>query len=471
MPDNPFRHLPRVDDLTRRPELQALGLPEALLVEAARAAIADARADLATGRGTIPVEVIAHDAARRAQLASRFTLRRVLNATGVVVHTNLGRAPLPTGSLHDVLGAVNLEMDLPRGVRGSRRDHAEALLTSLTGAEAALVVNNNAAAVMLALAALASGGEVLVSRSELIEIGGSFRIPEILSASGARLVEVGTTNRTYARDFADATGPETRAILKVHPSNYRITGFTHVPTTASLAEVARRAGIPLLYDVGAAHFDQATPGLRAPAHCGGGAEEEADVRAELEAGADLVCFSGDKVLGGPQAGLVVGQRALVDRLARHPLMRALRPGKLTLGALQVVLMAYRLGRQAELPTRRMLRLPQHALRRRAEALVSALADRGVPARAVACEDTPGGGAHPDATLPGYAVELRDGGVADDLARRLREGAPPVVPTIRGDHVRLHLRTVEEADEEALVGAVVAAAAVAREPAAGPGGRA
>ncbi len=457
MPDNPFRDLPRVDDLARRPELQGLGLPEPLLVEAARAAIADARADIATGRGTIPVEVIAQDAARRAQAASRLTLRRVLNATGVVVHTNLGRAPLPAGALDDVLGAVNLELDLPRGARGSRRDHAEALLVSLTGAQAALVVNNNAAAVMLALAALAAGGEVLVSRAELVEIGGSFRIPEILAASGARLVEVGTTNRTYARDFQAAVGPETRAILRVHPSNYRVTGFTHAPTTAALAEVARRAGVPLLYDVGAAHFDAPTPGLQAPAHCGGGAEEEVDVRAELEAGADLVCFSADKVLGGPQAGLIVGQRTLVDRLARHPLMRALRPGKLTLGALQVTLMAYRLGRQADLPTRRMLRVPAAALQRRAEALVQGLARGGVAARVAACQDTPGGGAHPDATLPGYAVELGGGaGAPDALARRLREGAPPVVPTIRDGLVRLHLRTIDPGDDDALVGAVLAA---------------
>jgi len=214
----------------------------------------------------------------------------------------------------------------------------------------------------------------------------------------------------------------------------------------------------LLYDVGAAHFDAPTPGLQGPPHCGGEPEEEVDVRAELEAGADLVCFSGDKVLGGPQAGLIVGRRALVDRLARHPLMRALRPGKLTLGALQVVLMAYRLGRQAALPTRRMLRETPSALQRRAVDLARALGEGGVVARVVPCEDTPGGGSHPAATLPGYAVEIDQAvGAPDELARALREGEPPVVPTIRADCVQLHLRTIAPDDDEALVTAVLAAA--------------
>ncbi|HXG76020.1 MAG TPA: L-seryl-tRNA(Sec) selenium transferase, partial [Gaiellaceae bacterium] len=335
-----LRDLPSVDRLLADERLAAL--PHELAVAAARAVLERAREEVRAGRdpGPLPEAVLAEIAR-----SLRPSLRRVLNATGVLVHTNLGRAPLGAQALARVAdvasGYSNLEYDLERGERGSRQDHLAPLLRRLTGAEAALVVNNNAAAVLLALAALAEGREVLVSRGELIEIGDGFRIPEVLERSGARLVEVGTTNRTRAADYERAARAETAAILRVHQSNFRVVGFAERPRLAELAEVARGHGLALVDDLGSG-------ALRALG-------DEPTPAESLRAGADLVCFSGDKLLGGPQAGVVVGRADLVERLRRHPLQRALRADKLTLAALEGTLLAQLDPRRAdELPVLRML---------------------------------------------------------------------------------------------------------------------
>ena len=352
----------------------------------------------------------------------------MLNATGIVVHTNLGRAPLSAAALERVAavgaGYSNLEYDLEEGARGSRQDHLAPLLRRLTGAEAALVVNNNAAAVLLALAALAEGREVLVSRGELIEIGDGFRIPDVLVRSGARLVEVGTTNRTRAADYDRAVGPETALLLRVHQSNFRVVGFTEQPRVAELAAVAARHGLPLVDDLGSGALVE-TEGEPTPA-------------ASLAAGADLVCFSGDKLLGGPQAGIVAGRADLVDRLRRHPLQRALRADKLSLAALEGTL-ALSLERPEEIPVARMLREPAEAVRARAQRLAEAVGG--------AVEETVarvGGGALPLAELPSFACA-----VEEELAAALRAGEPPVVAVVRDGRTLLDCRTLTD-DEAAEV---------------------
>src|SRR3990170_4289586 len=319
-----LRDLPSVDGLLAEERLA--GEPHELAVAAARTVLDRARDEIRAGRdpGSM-VDAVLEELAR----TRRPRLRRVLNATGVLVHTNLGRAPLADAALARLAevgaGYSNLEYDLEQGERGSRQDHLAPLLRRLTGAEAALVVNNNAAAVLLAIAALAEGQEVVVSRGELIEIGDGFRIPEVLARSGARLVEVGTTNRTRAADYERAIGEQTALILRVHQSNFRVVGFTEQPTVSELAAVARRHNLPLVDDLGSGILDASgTVSLG----------DEPSVRESLAAGADLVCFSGDKLLGGPQAGIVVGRAELVERLRRHPLQRALRADKLTLAALE-----------------------------------------------------------------------------------------------------------------------------------------
>ena len=361
-------------------------------------------------------------------------LRRTINATGVVLHTNLGRAPLAEAALERVrevaAGYSNLEYDLATGSRGSRHDHLAALLRRLTGAEDALVVNNNAAAVLLALAALAEGCEVVVSRGELLEIGDGFRIPDVLARSGARLVEVGTTNRTRAADYEAAVGPETAAILRVHPSNFRIVGFTERPPLRELAELAQRARLLLVDDLGS--------GSLVPF------EDEPLVGESLAADVGLVTFSGDKLLGGPQAGIVLGRAELVAQLRRHPLQRALRPDKLTLAALEGTLLLYADPERAlaELPALRALREPLERVRARAERLAALVGGRVVETTARA-----GGGALPLLELPSAAcaVEL-------ELAAALRLAEPPVVAVMRDELTLLDCRTIGDAE----VGTVAAA---------------
>ena len=433
-----LRDLPSVDELAGHESLQ--GAPRALAVQAARAALAGARKEIRAGHD--PGDLAAR-AATELEAAARPRLRRVLNATGVIVHTNLGRAPLARAAAQraaEIGGSYsNLELELAAGARGSRQDHTAALLRRLTGAEAALVVNNNAAAVLLALAALAEGREVVVSRGELIEIGDGFRIPDVLARSGARLVEVGTTNRTRAADYAAAVGPETALLLRVHQSNFRVVGFTERPSTAALADVARQAGIPLVDDLGSGALGVSNSLLLA---------EEPSPRAALSEGADLVCFSGDKLLGGPQAGIVVGRADLVELLRRHPLQRALRADKLTLAALEGTLALHLDPERArrELPVLRMLDEPAEAVRARAERLAAAVG--GEVERTVA---RVGGGALPLSELESFACA-----VEEELASRLREGEPPVVAIVRDGRTLLDCRTLSDAEADEVVAAVAAA---------------
>ena len=373
-------------------------------------------------------------------------LVRVINATGVILHTGLGRAPLPeraAGAAFRVAqGYVDLEIDRDSGARGRRSSRAERWLTSLTGGEDALVVNNGAAALLLALAALARGRGVLVSRGELIEIGGEFRIPDIMAASGARLVEVGTTNRTRTSDYRAAISDKTAAILKVHPSNYRVIGFTAAPTAKDLAALARRSNVPFVYDLGS--------GLLQPG--GGALAQEPSAIDALTDGADLVVFSGDKLLGGPQAGIVLGRTELVQRLRRHPIARAVRVDKMQVGALEAVLAAYARGSEGELPVWRMLREPASDVRHRADELAVALDGELEGAHVIACESAVGGGSLPGTGIPSFAVEVRVPNPGA-MAARLRTGSPPVFCRISERGVVMDLRTVSPNEMHDLVRAV------------------
>jgi L-seryl-tRNA(Ser) seleniumtransferase len=421
-----LRDLPSVDDLARSVD------DDPLAVDASRRVIDRAREEIREGGE--PGDLAARVRAELEEMR-RPRLRRVLNATGVIVHTNLGRAPLPEPALErlrEVGGNYsNLEYDLAEGERGSRQDHVSAILHRLTGAEAALVVNNNAAAVLLALAALAEGREVLVSRGELIEIGDGFRIPDVLAHSGARLVEVGTTNRTRAEDYERAIGPETALILRVHQSNFRVVGFTEQATTAELAAVAAHHGIPLVDDLGS--------GALVPL------PDEPTARDALSAGADLVCFSGDKLLGGPQAGIVAGRAEHVERLRRHPLQRALRADKLTLAALEGTLALY-LDSPDRIPVLRMVEEPVDAVRGRAKRL--ARLTGGTVEETVA---RVGGGALPLTELPSFACALEE-----DLAAPLRAGEPPVVAVVRDGRTLLDCRTLTAAELNEVAAAVTRA---------------
>ncbi len=428
-----LRDLPSVHELARV-------VDDPLAVAAARTVVEQAREEILAGAdpGDLRERLEAELSALR-----RPRLRRVLNATGVIVHTNLGRAPLPESALAQVAdvarGYSNLEYDLSAGSRGSRQDHAAAILRRLTGAEAALVVNNNAAAVMLALAALAEGREVLVSRGELIEIGDGFRIPDVLARSGAILREVGTTNRTRAADYERAIGPETAVLLRVHKSNFRVVGFTEQPSVAELAAVARRHKLPLVDDLGSGALCASNTVLLG---------DEPLAGESLAAGADLVCFSGDKLLGGPQAGVIAGRADLVERLRRHPLQRALRADKLTLAALEGTLRLYLDPDRAvrEVPVLRMLTEAPEAVRARAERLAELTG--GEVEETVA---RVGGGALPMAELPSFACA-----VEEELAQPLRLGEPPVIGVVRDGRCLLDCRTLagDEVDE---VAAAVAAA--------------
>ena len=428
-----LRDLPSVDELLRDERLAAE--PRPLALSAARSALARAREEIQAGAE--PGDLVERALAELGS-ARRPRLRRVLNATGVIVHTNLGRAPLPDAALERVAevgrGYSNLEYDLAEGARGSRQDHAAEILRRLTGAEAALVVNNNAAAVLLALAALAEGREVLVSRGELIEIGDGFRIPDVLARSGARLREVGTTNGTRAADYEGAIGEETAVLLRVHQSNFRVVGFTEQPRVEELARVAQRHGLPLVDDLGSGVLVELSG--------------EPSAKDSLAAGADLVTFSGDKLLGGPQAGIVVGRADLVEKLRRHPLQRALRADKLTLAALEGTLALYLEPERAarEVPVLRVLREPIEAVRARAERLASALGAE--------VEETiarVGGGALPLAELPSFAVAVEEG-----LARPLREADPPVVGIVRDGRLLLDCRTLRDDELDEVVAAVSSA---------------
>jgi L-seryl-tRNA(Ser) seleniumtransferase len=439
-----------VDRLLRDPEVAHLleRLPRAVVVDAVRESLAAARTRRAGAPESWSAEIRERLAAR-----SRPSLRPVLNATGVVLHTNLGRAPLAPAALAAVAavaaGYSNLELDLHAGTRGSRHDHCRALLREVTGAEDALAVNNAAGALVLALNAHASGREVLISRGELIEIGGSFRIPDILERSGARLREVGTTNRTHLADYRAALGPEVAAILTVHRSNFEQRGFVTSPAPAELAGVAAEAGLPYLIDVGSGLLADLSPW---------GLAGEPQVADGLAAGATLVLFSGDKLLGGPQAGCLVGRADAVDRCRRNPLARALRADKMTLAALEATLALYRdpeLARR-EIPVLRMLTLDPDSLAERARALAAACPAE-LRAAAVPGESAVGGGSFPGATLPTTLVALDPGPLGPDgLALRLRLGDPAVVARVADGRVLLDPRTLEPASDSEVAAAVAAA---------------
>jgi L-seryl-tRNA(Ser) seleniumtransferase len=438
---DPRRALPGIDQV-----LQTLdGLPHPLLVDCARGAVDGARERLAAGE---PVELhaVVADAHRRVDEIRRSLLRPVLNATGVLLHTNLGRAPLGTDTL-DAAGSIasgyaNLEYDLGEGRRGSRHHHAGMLLARACGAESGIVVNNNAAAILLVLAALARGREVVVSRGELVEIGGGFRVPEVMEESGCRLVEVGTTNRTRLADYASRIGADTALVLKVHASNYRMVGFTEDTPIGELATL----GPPVVLDAGSGLLDDTTPWLaRRPEWL----REEPGVRQALDAGAALVTFSGDKLLGGPQAGVIVGRVDLVEAVARHPLARAMRADKSTLAALQQVALTYLSGDASSIPLWRMATILLDDLRRRGEAIAESLDG----AKVIDTEAVAGGGALPGLTIPsvGVAVEVADPRVA---LSRLREHA--VVARVADDAVVADLRTVDPDDDARLATALRAA---------------
>jgi L-seryl-tRNA(Ser) seleniumtransferase len=445
---DPRRTLPAVE----RVASALAGLPHPLLVECARAAVESARERVATGESVDEDAVIA-DARARADARQRRLLRRVVNATGVIVHTNLGRAPIDARALDaaaDVAtGYSNLEYRLDTGTRGSRHEHAGALLARACGAPAGIVVNNNAAAVLLALGALARGREVIVSRGELVEIGGGFRVPEIMAESGCRLVEVGTTNRTRLADYAAQLRPETALVLKVHASNYRMVGFTESTPVAALAGL----GPPVVVDAGSGLLDETTPWL-------GGApdwlHDEPGIRQAIEAGAALVTFSGDKLLGGPQAGVIVGRSDLVAACTRHPLARAVRADKVTLAALQHVALAYLSGSAGSLPLWRMAAAPVDDLRRRAGAVVDAVGDHAA-LEVVETEAVAGGGSLPGLTIPSIGVALHAPDPDAALAT-LRAGG--VVARVERRAVICDLRTVDPADDARLAESLATAAALA-----------
>ena len=451
-----FRQLPSVEQLLQAPaaaDLQAhYGRPATL--EALRAALDEIRRSIrageepAVGESDLLAWVDAY-------LATQFTptLRPVINATGVIIHTNLGRSPLSVATRQAIqLAAENyntLEYDLELGKRGSRSLHAQNLLTQLTGAEAASVVNNNAAAVLLTLMVLARDHEVIISRGELVEIGGGFRIPEVMAQSGARLVEVGTTNRTHLRDYEVAIGEETAAIMVAHHSNFKQIGFTAEPDLEELAELAHRHDLLLLHDLGSGTLLKTAPF---------GLAHEVTVQECLAAGVDVVCFSGDKLLGGPQAGLIAGRAEALATIKRHPLARAVRPDKLCLAGLSATLTHYLKDEAVqEIPIWRMIATPPAELERCAQRWVQEFTERGIRAEMVAGESTVGGGSLPGATLPTSLVAL-NGEHPLRAAARLRHLDVPIIGRVEDDRLVLDPRTVLPSQEQALLDGVTAALA-------------
>jgi L-seryl-tRNA(Ser) seleniumtransferase len=492
-----FRWIPSIELLRQRPALRALEarFGAEATVAALRAAAADVRAAIARGDDELSTEaavVSRVEAAAAAQLGDLFqpSLQPVINATGVIIHTNLGRAPLATAAIDRVAevarGYSSLEYDLTRGARGRRDVHAEALLCRLTGAEAAVVVNNNAAATLLVLAALAAGREVIVSRGELVEIGGGFRVPDVMAQSGATLREVGTTNKTRGSDYAAAINEHTALILRVHPSNFRIEGFTERPSLTELVAIGRKLNVPVAEDLGSGNLGDQNNQVRTRLQPGadqvrrgcapGGdrvrrgcepAEGQTRVRSgsdpdpvaaeptvtdAVRAGVDVCCFSGDKLLGGPQAGIIVGRAVLIERIRTHPLMRALRVDKMTYAALEATLTEYVAGRATTtVPVRRMLTTTSDEIRPRAEALATALGTvTGWRSHVVPGMSAIGGGSAPGVELPTWLAAIaKDDLSPDALEERLRHLMPPIVARIEGDRVLLDLRTILP-DQDALL---------------------
>ena len=458
MSENPFRKLPSVTLVLQAAPLAALGsdYPREQIVEAVRAELDELRSELSAGTnldGRLSAEGVAAAAVSRLRRELRPKLRAVINATGIVLHTNLGRSPLASSAVQAVAeaagGYLNLELDLDSGKRSSRQDAVREWVKKLTGAEAATAVNNNAAATVIVLRAVCAGKEAIVSRGQLIEIGGSFRIPDIMAVSGAILREVGTTNITRASDYARAIGPNTGALMQVHTSNYRISGFTKSATLAELVELGRKHGLPVIDDVGSgAMLDFGRFGFTG----------EPVVRESVQTGADLVLFSGDKLLGGPQAGVIAGRADLIAQIEKDPLMRAFRLDKMTLAALEATLRLYLDEERAlhEVPVLRMLATSKEQLRSRAEALANRL--RALPGlgSVTLLDDVAyvGGGSLPDQTMGTVVVALVPVAISDaDLAYRLRTGTPAVMGRLSEGKLLFDLRTVFAEQEDALVEAV------------------
>jgi len=443
--DHKLRKLPSVDRILQLNRIQELlgRYGRDLVVTAIRETLDDVRAEIMAGSPCPDQEALVDRATRQVHALMRPTLQTVINATGVVLHTNLGRAPLSNATLLAMQEAgkyySNLEYDLEVGKRGSRYVHAESLLCRLTGAEAALLVNNNAGAVLLILSALARGREVIISRGQLVEIGGGFRIPEVMAQSGAHLVEVGTTNRTYIRDYAAAITENTALLMRVHTSNFTLTGFTHSASLPEMVELARQHGLLVVDDLGSGTLIDTEPF---------GLAHEPMVQESLAAGADLVSFSGDKLLGGPQAGIIVGRRELIAELRRFPLTRALRVDKTAIAGVQANLIHYLTGRAIEeIPIWRMIAMPIVELEERGGNLVERLRAAGLDAQLIDGHSAIGGGSLPGQTLPTKLVALETS-LATEWAARLRRGQPPVVARIERDHLLLDLRTVlPEQDED------------------------
>lgn len=445
MTENPFRNLPAVNDVLDQPALKpALETHAREVVTAAiRSELDELRARISAGKAEangIAAAAVADRVVARLSQEMRPSVRRVINATGIVLHTNLGRAPQAEAAAkagyEAARGYLNLELDLGTGKRSSRQDVVRPWLCRLTGAESATAVNNCAAATVIVLRALAAGREVIVSRGQLIEIGGSFRIPDIMGASGATLHEVGTTNITRIRDYEKAIGPNTAALMRIHTSNYRITGHAESASLQELIELGRKHALPVIDDIGSgALFDYARFGFAG----------EPLVRESVQAGADLVLFSGDKLLGGPQAGIIVGRKELISRIERDPLMRAFRLDKVTLAALEATLRIYLDEERAlrEIPVLRMLNIPREELRKRAESLAARLrAIFGLSADVQPATTFVGGGSLPEQELETYVIAVSaDGQSVAQLSEKLRAGDPAVMGRVQENRLLLDVRTV------------------------------
>ncbi len=449
MSQTELRKLPSVDKLLQTEAVVRLMEQHGreLTLDALRASLDEARHAIQREEGAAPTpEALIADAAHRLDDTLHPSLYPVINATGVIIHTNLGRAPLSERARqamsHISAGYSNLEYDMEVGARGSRYIHAAHLLRRLTGAEDALVVNNNASAVLLALTALARERDVLISRSQLVEIGGGFRIPDVMRQSGARLVEVGTTNRTYVRDYSEALHPyNTALILRVHHSNFQISGFVHEPSLADLVTLGDEYAIPVMDDLGSGTL------LNTEEY---GLAHEPTIQESIAAGASIVTASGDKLLGGPQAGLILGKADQIAKLRHHPLARAVRVDKTTLAGLQATLLAYLEGKAVEeIPIWRMIATPVQVLARRANKWQRALQQSGLPMSVVAAESTVGGGSLPGQTLPTRALALEVNS-PDSLAARLRAADPPIITRIEGNRLILDPRTVLPEQDGVLV---------------------
>ena len=453
MAANPYRALPSVDRLLARDDLRALRDDSgAVVTELARQALDSAREAIAAGSPAPSADELSERVLGLAELVLNPSLRPVINATGVIIHTNLGRSPLSESAIEAIAavsrGYSNLEFDLESGDRGSRYSHLEAILCQLTGAEAAIAVNNNASALLLALSATVKGKEVIVSRGQAVEIGGGFRIPDVMRQSGAKLVDVGTTNRTYLRDYEAAIGPRTAAIMRIHTSNFRVTGFTEQPSLADLARLTREHGCLLLDDIGSGCLLDVTQFGLAP---------EPTVQESLRAGTDLCLFSGDKLLGGPQAGIIAGHAELIDKLRRHPLARTVRMDKASIAALHATLLHYLRGEAlTHIPVWRMIAAPLSTLGKRAKRIAR---DAGAPAKVIDGRSMVGGGSLPEETLPTKLVAVTGAGSRlADVSRKLRLGAPAVVARVESGALVLDPRTVRPDEDAALVQALVSALA-------------